>query len=97
MATTTARPQRTAVPHTSSLAVDRERLQRMWSMRPVDRDAAARRGEFSLGEMLAWARRAPDEIELVNGEFWFIAEQLADTETPLERALAAGRPRSARG
>jgi hypothetical protein len=51
-------------------------------MRPVDRDAAARRGEFSLGELLAWARRAPHEVELVNGEFWFLAAHLADNEPP---------------
>lgn len=98
MATTTSRPQRTALPLTASLAVDRERLQRMSSMRPVERDAAARRGEFSLGEMLAWASRAPNEVELVNGEFWFIAERLADNEVPPARRVAPARPtrRSAR-
>ena len=76
--TTTAGPQRTALPLTASLAVNPERLQRMWSMRPADRDAAARRGEFSLGEMLKWAAREPSTVELVHGEFWFIAETLAD-------------------
>lgn len=83
--TTTSRPQRTALPLTASLAVQRERCDRMWSMRPADRDAAARRGEFSLGEMLQWASRRPTEVELVNGEFWFIAENLADNEVPAHR------------
>ena len=80
MAPSTRQAQRTALPLTASLAVDPERLQRMWSMRPADRDAAARRGEFSLGEMLKWAAGEPSTVELVHGEFWFIAETLADHE-----------------
>jgi len=78
--TTITRPQRAALPLTASLAVNPERLQRMWAMRPADRDAAARRGEFSLGEMLKWAAGKPSTVELVDGEFWFIAENLADHE-----------------
>jgi len=78
--TTITRPQRAALPLTASLAVSPERLQRMWAMRPADRDAAARRGEFSLGEMLKWAAGEPSTVELVDGEFWFIAENLADHE-----------------
>ena len=85
MATITRPRQRTALPLSASLAVDRERVERMWSMPPAERDAAARRGELSLGEMLQWASRRPSEIELVNGEFWFIAERLADNEAPAGR------------
>ena len=78
--TTANTTARAALPRTASLTVDAERLQRMWAMRPVERDAAARRGEFSLGELLAWASRTPHEVELVNGEFWFLAVHLADNE-----------------
>lgn len=73
--------QRTALPRTASLTVDPERLQRMWNMRPAERDAAARRGEFSLGEMLKWAAAEPSTVQRIHGEFWFIAERLADHET----------------
>ncbi|MGI8730185.1 MAG: hypothetical protein ACR2LK_09390 [Solirubrobacteraceae bacterium] len=71
---------RTAIPLTASLQIDSERLQRMWAMRPADRQAAARRGELSLGEMCAWASRHPSEVQRVHGEFWFIAEYLVDHE-----------------
>jgi hypothetical protein len=50
----------------------------MWSMTPDEREAAARRGEFSLGELCQWASRAPREIEIVDGEFWFITARMAD-------------------
>jgi hypothetical protein len=39
-----------------------------------------RRGEFSLIELLAWARRAPHEVPTLNGEFEFLAWHLADNE-----------------
>ena len=74
----TSQRQRTALPRTASLLVNPQRVARMWSMRPADRAAAARRGEFSLGEMIEWAARRPQEVELVNGEFWFIAARLFD-------------------
>ena len=80
MKPTARQAQRTALPLTASLTVNPERLQRMWSMCPADRDAAARRGEFSLGEMIEWASAEPSTVELVHGEFWFLAEQLADHE-----------------
>jgi hypothetical protein len=31
------------------------------------------RGELTWTQLFAWARRAPDEVPLVNGEFAFIA------------------------
>jgi len=36
-------------------------------------------GRFSLGEMLRWAARRPSEVELVDGEFFFITALSADT------------------
>ncbi len=62
----------TAIPAVGSLK-DPERLERMWSMKPPARRAAAETGQFTLGEMLRWAARAPHEVPLVDGEFFFIA------------------------
>jgi hypothetical protein len=70
--------QRAAIPATASLRVDPERIERMWAMRAADRIQAAHEGRFTLGEMLQWASRRPNEVELVDGEFWFITAYLAD-------------------
>ena len=56
----------------ANLAVDADRLRRMWAMEPDERVQAAEQGQLSLGEMLAWARRAPHEVPIVDGEFFFI-------------------------
>jgi len=74
----TATKQRAGIALRSSVQVDAQRLERMWRLTPDERDAAARRGEFSLGELLTWAARHPSEVELVDGEFWFLAAHLAD-------------------
>ena len=71
--------QRAATPATASLRVDPERIERMWAMRPADRIQAAHKGRFTLGEMLRWASRRPNEVELVDGEFWFITALAADS------------------
>ena len=44
----------------------------MWAMAPAERVQAAEQGQLSLGEMLQWARRAPHEVPIVDGEFFFI-------------------------
>ena len=72
--------QREAIPAAASLRVDPERIERMWAMRAADRVQAAHEGRFTLGEMLRWASRFPSEVELVDGEFWFITAYLADAE-----------------
>ena len=74
-------PTRTAIPRPASLAIDPERLERMWAMNPAQRRQAAQRGQLSLGEMLKWASRRPHEVPIVNGEFFFITAYLADTTT----------------
>jgi hypothetical protein len=77
----TGAPARTPLPAVASLRVDPERLQRMWALTPTERLAAARRGQFTLGEMLRWAARRPHEVPLVAGEFFFIAGLSADSES----------------
>ena len=85
--TTTPSSERCGLPLTSSLVVDPERLARMWAMSRAERVAAAQQGQFSLGEMLRWAARAPHEVPTVNGprltgpgEFFFITAHSADAE-----------------
>ena len=82
----TGAPTRTPLPAVASLRVDPERLQRMWALTPAERLAAARRGQFTLGEMLRWAARRPQEVPLVAGEFFFIAALSADSESDDETA-----------
>lgn len=77
--------QRAAIPATASLRVDPERIERMWAMRPDERIQAAHQGQFTLGEMLQWASRRPSEVELVDGEFWFITAYLADADCESQR------------
>jgi len=60
----------TTIPAVGNLKVDPERLERMWNMKPP---FAAETGQFTLGEMLRWAARAPHEVPTVNGEFFFIS------------------------
>ena len=71
-------PTRTAIPRPASLAIDPDRLARMWAMTPAQRRQAAQRGQLSLGEMLKWASRRPREVPIVDGDFFFITAFLAD-------------------
>ncbi len=68
----------TPIPAVASLRIDSDRLARMWAMTPEERVRAARQGRLSLGEMLRWAARRSSEVELVDGEFWFITALSAD-------------------
>lgn len=66
------------IPLAASPKIDTDRLQAMWHMSPSERRAAAQRGSLSLGEMCTWAARHPGEVELVDGEFFFIAALTED-------------------
>src|SRR4051794_39015997 len=74
-------------------AAKRERL---WRMTRDQRRAAFYRGELTLGDCLAWARRHPNEPPLAaDGEYLFIAVRTPEwadepTRTPTRRP-AAGR------
>jgi len=74
----TATETRTPIPTLASLRVRPERIERMWQMTAAQRVEAARQGQFTLGEMLRWAARHPDELDLVDNEFWFITAFSAD-------------------
>jgi hypothetical protein len=45
----------------------------LWAMTPAEREAAMRRGELTGAQLLEWARKAPDEMPTINGEWAFIA------------------------
>ena len=81
MSETTPRRQVEARAHRPTrLQVDEERLELMWTLEPEQRLAAARAGQLTLGEMLRWAARAPHEVPLVDGEFFFITALSAERE-----------------
>ena len=69
---TSTTTHRQAIPRVASLRVDADRTRRMWAMAPAERVQAAQQGQLSLGEMLQWARRAPHEVPIIDGEFFFI-------------------------
>ncbi len=50
-----------------------ETMSFLWEMTPAEREAAMWRGELTFDQCSAWARRAPHEVPLINGEFAFIA------------------------
>jgi hypothetical protein len=56
-------------------ASTKERMAVLYRMSPDERRAAARGGELTCAEACKWAGRYPHEVELVDGEFWFIAQR----------------------
>jgi hypothetical protein len=56
-------------------ATFQERMAVLYRMSADERKAVARRGELTSAEACKWAARYPHEVELVDGEFWFIAQR----------------------
>jgi hypothetical protein len=52
-----------------------ERMSALYRLSPEERREAGRRGELTYAEACKWAARFPHEVELVDGEFWFIAQR----------------------
>ena len=50
-----------------------EHFKVLWSMTAEQRVSAMRRGELNFRQLLEWARRAPEEVPTINGEWEFIA------------------------
>lgn len=42
-------------------------------MTPAERRSAAARGELTHAELCHWSARAPHEVDLIGGEFFWIA------------------------
>ena len=58
--------------HKASRAEQRRAL---WAVSPAEREAAMWRGELTNAQLWEWARRRPEEIPQINGEWAFIALQ----------------------
>ena len=69
---------RQPIPGVASLRVNPERIERMWQMTTQQRVEAAQQGQFTLGEMLRWASRRPNEVPIIDGDFFFLSAYLAD-------------------
>jgi hypothetical protein len=72
-----------------------EAKRRLWAMTPAKRVQAMRAGQLSLRLCLHWASRAPQEVPLLDGEWWFIAvdtPELADAPDPLAAAADGRQP-----
>ena len=54
-------------------ANDAELSHALWAMSAAEREAAMWRGELTCTQLFEWARRRPEEVPLINGEFAFIA------------------------
>ncbi len=57
----------------------------LWAMSPAEREAAMRRGELTGSQLLEWARRAPNEVPTIDGEWAFIAASTPEVADSTER------------
>lgn len=64
---------RTADPFEAAAIRCAEASKRLWALTAAERVGAMRRGELSPRQLCEWARRRPDEVPLVEGEYEFIA------------------------
>jgi|AntDryMetagUQ889_1029465.scaffolds.fasta_scaffold12369_3 hypothetical protein len=71
MATTDIDTPTTEVLHPPRSAA--EELEELWALTHDERVAAMYAGELTQRQCFAWARRAPADVPLLEGEFWFIA------------------------
>ena len=72
-----------------------EAKRRLWAMTADERQAAMHAGTLSLRLCFQWANHAPDEVPLLNGEFWFIAiktPEVADAAEPSATTRRKDRP-----
>jgi hypothetical protein len=79
------------------------RLRTLWAMTPAQRVSAMYRRELTFPQLAAWAAARPEEVPLLDGEFWFIAvdtPEAAEITQPgtdmrkrFEATIAASRKR----
>ncbi len=69
---------RTADPFEAAAIRCAEASERLWALTAAERVSAMRRGELSLRQLCEWARRRPDEVPLVDGEYEFIVLTLPE-------------------
>jgi len=63
-----ATPKRLRIDPTAQEGIDA-----LMQMTATERQAALRRGDLSRRQCWAWVQRHPDEVPLINGEWFFIA------------------------
>jgi hypothetical protein len=66
-----------------------ERSRTLWAMSAAEREAAMWRGELTNAQLWEWARRRPDEVPLINGEWAFIAALTPEVAEPTEATTPA--------
>lgn len=54
-------------------AREHELSEALWAMTPAERQAAMWQGELTQSQLYEWAKRAREEVPLIDGEFAFIA------------------------
>ncbi|MGI8593500.1 MAG: hypothetical protein ACR2ML_03875 [Solirubrobacteraceae bacterium] len=64
---------RTADPYEAAAIRCAEASERLWALSAQERVSAMRRGELSLQQLCEWARRRPEEVPRLDGEYEFIA------------------------
>ena len=64
---------RTADPYEAAAIRCAEASERLWALSAQERVSAMRRGELSLHQLCEWARRRPEEVPRLDGEYEFIA------------------------
>jgi hypothetical protein len=64
---------RTADPYEAAAMRCAEASERLWALTAGERVVAMRRRELSLTQLCEWARRCPDEVPRLEGEYEFIA------------------------
>ncbi len=70
----------------SERAPHEARLRALWAMTPAERVAAMYRGDLTYPQLSAWAAARPDEVPLLDGEFWFIAVDTVEAAETLQFA-----------
>jgi hypothetical protein len=73
---TRAQPQIPAFPAPDPTRA--EQREALWRMSSAERVAAMYRGDLNLRQCLAWAARYPEQVPLLNGEWWFIAIRMPE-------------------
>jgi hypothetical protein len=67
-------------PPLSAEVVERDFAEILAQMTPAERISASRHGGFTRRERSIWAALFPEEVPLINGEFEWLAADLADLD-----------------
>jgi hypothetical protein len=74
---------------TAQRAPQEARIRALWTMTPAQRVAAMYRGELTFPQLCAWAAMRPEEVPLLDGEFWSIAIHSTDSADACESSTGS--------